>query len=125
MIERLKERKEREMDETDSVGGGGVVESPQSQGPAPPSQQPSVPPPPGSSSVPSSSSTTPPNKDFGSTHRVKKLLETYIGSASRTLTGPANTGIEVRRETRIIQSVPHAKLSKQNVYSSSLISSKS
>lgn len=33
-------------------------------------------------------------KDFGSIHRVKKLLDTYIGSAGRTLTGPANTALE-------------------------------
>jgi hypothetical protein len=33
-------------------------------------------------------------KDFGNTHHVKKLLETYIDTAGRTLTGPANSSIE-------------------------------
>jgi hypothetical protein len=42
-----------------------------------------------------SPATPPPNKqDFGSTHRVKKLLETYIGTAGHTLTGPANSSLE-------------------------------
>lgn len=31
-----------------------------------------------------------PPRDFSSTHRVKKLLETYRSTAGRTLTGPAS-----------------------------------
>ncbi len=47
-----------------------------------------------SSSSSSSVVAGPPKRDFGSTHRVKKLLETYIGTAGHTLTGPANSSLE-------------------------------
>ncbi len=41
-----------------------------------------------------------PAKDFGSTHRVKKLLDTYLGTAGQTLTGPANSSLEDAATTR-------------------------
>ena len=47
----------------------------------------------GPTSTPSSTpSSQPANQP--PTHRVKKLLETYIGSAGRTLSGPAESALE-------------------------------
>ena len=34
-------------------------------------------------------------KDFASTHRVKKLLDSYMGSAARSLTGPSHSSLEL------------------------------
>eukprot|EP00095_Tigriopus_kingsejongensis_P006894 maker-scaffold125_size330479-snap-gene-2.18 protein:Tk06894 transcript:maker-scaffold125_size330479-snap-gene-2.18-mRNA-1 annotation:"ski oncogene" len=40
------------------------------------------------------------------THRVKKLLESYIGSASRSLTGPAHTDLEEPPYKRMAYKLP-------------------
>ena len=56
-------------------------------------------------------------KGFASTHRVKQLLETYIGTADKTLTGPAQSSLENPegghfRRLPAIRLPPDVKLSK-------------